>query len=63
MMARMFAMLLNPRIAGRFSPDPSATLAAHVSSLAMAVSPRSRLCIGRSSFLMSWPCEREARSH
>eukprot|EP00959_Pyramimonas_sp_CCMP1952_P116118 2427480-Pyramimonas_sp.AAC.1 len=38
-MAHMFALPLRPRIAGRFSPGPSATLADCVSGLAVAGCP------------------------
>eukprot|EP00959_Pyramimonas_sp_CCMP1952_P034114 715071-Pyramimonas_sp.AAC.1 len=37
--ARVLDMLIRPRIAGRFSSEPSATLAVDVSSLARAGSP------------------------
>eukprot|EP00959_Pyramimonas_sp_CCMP1952_P007476 156464-Pyramimonas_sp.AAC.1 len=38
-MARTLAMLSNPKIAGKFSPDPSATLAESASSFSMAGFP------------------------
>eukprot|EP00959_Pyramimonas_sp_CCMP1952_P330211 6913944-Pyramimonas_sp.AAC.2 len=38
-MARTFAALLSPRIAGRFSADPSTTFAEYVSSQAIAGDP------------------------